>query len=164
MTWIFCEFYHLKTTKRVYSCIHTKSKAQQSCAATVIFAGVLTVLPNITLEGCITRPLILSSVLLTSALTWKTSAPTPRWRLCWLQLLMVTTLSQSSSSKTREEARLGSPNNLLTACCKSCYQSCWRLPALPRAPHFSFARFARACPLFALLIESLEQAIAAQPC
>ena len=48
MTWIFREFYHLKATKRVYSCIHTKSKAQQSCAATVIFAGVLTVLPKIT--------------------------------------------------------------------------------------------------------------------
>ena len=144
MTWIFCEFYHLKATKRVYSCIRTKSKAQQSCSATVIFAGVLTVLPKITLEGYITRPLILSSVLLTSALTCKTSAPTPGWRLSWLQLLMVTTMSQSSSSKTREEARLGSSNNLLTACCKSCYQRYWRPPTLQRAPHFSFARFARA--------------------
>ena len=161
MTWIFYEFYHLKATKRVFSCIHLKSKAQQSCPATVILAGVLTVLPKITLEVCITRPLILSSVLLTSALTWKTSASTPRWRLSWLQLLMVTTMSQSSSSKTREEARLGSPNNLLTACCKSCYQRCWRLPTFPRALHFSFARFARAYPLFALLIERLEQTIAA---
>ena len=144
MTWIFYEFYHLRATKRVYSCIHTKSKAQQSGSATVIFARFLTVLPKLTLEGCITRPLILSSVLLTSALTWKTSAPTPRWRLSWLQLQMVTTMSQSSSSKTREEACLGNANNLLTACCKSCFQRCWHLLTYPRAPHFSFARFARA--------------------
>ena len=54
-------------------------------------------------------------------------------------------------SRTREEARLGSPNYLLTACCKSCYQRCWRLPAFPRPPQFPFARFARPCPLFALL-------------
>ena len=89
--WIFYEFYHLKAIQRVYPCIYTKSKAQQSCAGTVFFAGVLTVptvLPKITLEGCIMRPSILSSVLLTSALTRKASTPTPRWRLSWLKLLI----------------------------------------------------------------------------
>ena len=28
--------------------------------------------------------------------------------------------------RTRGETRLGSPNYLLAACCKSCYQRCWR--------------------------------------
>ena len=100
MTWICYEFYHLKATKRDYSRIYTKSKAQQSCAVTFIFAGVLTVptvLPKITKEGCVIRPLVLSSVLSTSELARTASAPTPRWRLSWLKLLMVTTMSQSST-------------------------------------------------------------------
>ena len=131
---------------------------------------VPTVLPKITLEGCIMRPLILSSVLLTSALTRKASTLENGWRMSWLKLLMVTTMSQSSTSasivlprcwywdatraanfgsfvkdivfrrhpvggdkgsRTREEARLGSPNYLLTACCKPCYQRGWRLPKTP---------------------------------
>ena len=39
MTWIFYECYHLKATIPVYSCICTKSKALQSCAATVSFSS-----------------------------------------------------------------------------------------------------------------------------
>ena len=92
MTWIFYEFYHLKAIKRVYSCICTKSKARQSSAVAVMFAGVSTlptVLPKIILEGYVMRPHILSSVLSTNALTRKSSAPVPKYR--------ETTMSQSSS-------------------------------------------------------------------
>ena len=67
MTWVMYEFYHLKVTKRLYSCICTKSKARQNCVGAVIFTvvpTVRTVMPKITLEGCIMRPLTLSSVLL----------------------------------------------------------------------------------------------------
>ena len=81
MTWIFYEFYLFKATKRIYSCICTKSEARQSCAVADIFTGVPTlptVLLKITIEGVIMGPLILSSVLSNNALTTISSAPTHR--------------------------------------------------------------------------------------
>ena len=51
-------------------------------------------LPKITfkkIKGSITRLLTLSSVLSISGLIRRASAPTSRWRLSWLKLLMVTT-------------------------------------------------------------------------
>ena len=55
MTWVMYEFYHLKVTKRLYSCICAKSKAQPT---------VPTVLPKITLEGCIYEALdIIGSII-----------------------------------------------------------------------------------------------------
>ena len=53
---------------------------------------------KITLDGSIMRPLILSSGLSISALIRKASAPKRRWRTCWLKLLMVTIMRQSSFS------------------------------------------------------------------
>ena len=106
MTWIFYEFYHLKATKCVNSYIFTKSKARQSFAAAIFSAGVPTlptVLPKITLEGCIMRPLILSSVLSTSTLTKKASAPT--LLLSWLKLLIETTSDSSDRAENLEQAK-----------------------------------------------------------
>ena len=57
-------------------------------------------------EGFITRLLILSSVLSISALIRKASAPTPRWRLSWLKLLMVTTMRQSSRFLKHHKAKM----------------------------------------------------------
>ena len=57
-------------------------------------------------EGFITRLLILSSVLSISALIRKASAPTPRWRLSWLKLLMVTTVRQSSRFLKHHKAKM----------------------------------------------------------
>ena len=57
-------------------------------------------------EGFITRLLILSSVLSISALIRKASTPTPRWRLSWLKLLMVTTMRQSSRFLKHHKAKM----------------------------------------------------------
>ena len=53
---------------------------------------------KIPLDGSVTRLLILSSRLSISALIRKASAAKPRWRPSWLNLLMVTTMRQSSVS------------------------------------------------------------------
>ena len=58
------------------------------------------------LEGSITRLLILSSLLSISALIRKASAPTPRWRLSRLKLLMVTTMRQSSRFLKHHTAKM----------------------------------------------------------
>ena len=55
---------------------------------------------GIPVDGSITRLLILSSRLSISALIRKASAPKPRWRPSWLNLLMVTTMRQSSVSSS----------------------------------------------------------------
>ena len=57
-------------------------------------------------EGFITRLLILSSALSISALIRKASAPTPRLRLSWLKLLMVTTMRQSSRFLKHHKAKM----------------------------------------------------------
>ena len=63
-------------------------------------------LPRINLEESVMRLLILSSVLLISALIRKASAPTPGWRPFWLKLLMVMTMRQSSCFLKHHTAKI----------------------------------------------------------
>ena len=93
-----------KQAEQVYTCICTKSKARQSCAAAVIFAGVPTLpseLLNATFKGCITRPfdLIVSVI-------EKLLLPDGDYLVSRLNLLMVTTISQSPSFLKHRTAKM----------------------------------------------------------